>query len=211
MSKLMPRKVARVLLLEPQLWKALALLVSGRARRRRAGTFSYWHAMMGLMLIVSIWSAVEFVGVTTLVGLLWGDHWWAWLIIGLHAYGFIWLMGLFASFVTVPHRIEGDEFVFADGCLLEGSVKLDDIAAAERVKEVSPGFGGRSGLVLKDGGHSALIAFGPQVSVRLTLKPGARVDWRGREVGAGVRSVALSADDPEALLNALVGHVGGGG
>lgn len=60
----MPRNVAHVLLLEPQLWKALALLVSGRARRRRAGTFSYWHPG-------------------------------------------IWLTGPFASFVTVPHRIEG--------------------------------------------------------------------------------------------------------
>jgi len=167
--------------------------------------------MKGLLLIVSIWSVVEFVGVSTLVGLIWGNHWWAWLIVGLHAYGIIWLMGLLASFVTTPHRIEGDEFIFADGCLLEGSVKLDDIARVEQVKEIQPGFGGRTGLVLKDGGHSALFAFGPQVSVRLTLKPGARVDWRGRDVDADVRSVAFSADDPQALINALQAQAQGTG
>lgn len=206
LAKLVPRKVAHVLLLEPQLWKALALFVTGRATRPKEGTFSYWQGMKTFMLIVSVWSIVEFVGVSLLVGLLWGDHWWAWLIVAIHAYGIVWLLGLLASFVTTPHRIEDDEFVLADGCLLEGRIKLDDIESVHQVKAVVPGFGGRTGLQVEDDGHTALIAFGPNASVRLSLRQGRRIEWWGRDVTEHVRTITFSADNPQQLVATLRGR-----
>lgn len=207
LAKLVPRKVAHVVLLEPQLWKALALFVTGRAARLRHGTFSYWHGMRSFVLVLSVWSIVEFAGVSLLIGFIWSDHWWAWFIIAVHAYGIIWLLGVLASFVTMPHRIEKDEFVLADGCLLEGRVKLHDIASIQQVKATVPGFGGRTGLVLQDGGRDALIAFGPSASVRLCLRPGGKVQWWGRDIDADVRTITFSADDPRQLVDALTATV----
>jgi hypothetical protein len=211
LATFLPRRTAHLVLLEPLLWKALFDLTRGRSRRDRAAiTFSYWRQLQGFLVVLGVLSAVELVAVDVLVGVVWGSHWWAWLVVAVHAYGLALLAGLVASFVTRPHRIERGELVFADGCLLEGRVRLKDIVGVRRVREPAPGLGGRSGLVLRDDGTGALVAFGPVASVRLELVPGARVTWWGRDVPDGVRTVTISADDPDGLVAALVGASRGG-
>ncbi len=211
LATVLPRRVAHVLLLEPLLWKALVHLATGRSRGRRATTFSYWRQLEGFLVVLAVWSVVELVAVGVVLGVVWGRHWWAWLVVAVHAYGLVLLAGLVASLVTTPHRIEGGELVFADGCLLEGRVRLEDVATVRRVRETAPGFGGRTGLVLSADGRDALVAFGPTASVRVDLVPGARVTWWGREVPDGVRSVTLSADDPQRFVEAVTGAAGDAG
>ncbi|MDA8279418.1 MAG: hypothetical protein M0Z63_03200 [Actinomycetota bacterium] len=95
---------------------------------------------------------------------------------------------------------------WADGCLLEGRIKLDDIESVHQVKAVVPGFGGRTGLQVEDDGHTALIAFGPNASVRLSLRQGRRIEWWGRDVTEHVRTITFSADNPQQLVATLRGR-----
>ena len=55
----------------------------------------------------------------------WG--WLKWALLALGVYAILWLLGLYASLVALPHRLEGEGLRLRHGVLAEGFVPYGEI------------------------------------------------------------------------------------
>ncbi|MBZ5728983.1 MAG: hypothetical protein LAP87_28895 [Acidobacteriia bacterium] len=108
----------------------------------------------------------------------------AWVLSGLSIYGTVWLIALSRSFWLRPCYLQNGELVLRNGLLWSLRVPLHQIAS------MSPARGERADLSMPPATDGNLrLEFSSPVTVRKLYG----FEWR-------VRSVAVSVDDPEALL-----------
>ena len=118
---LLPRKAARIAVLEPRLWVCLLRWISRRTRTSDREFGYHERSQMRLILVMlSFTTPVELLVLELLAP-------WAWLRISLLVlglYALLWMFGLYASLVTLPHRLEESGLWLRYGALAEGLVPL---------------------------------------------------------------------------------------
>jgi hypothetical protein len=166
---------------------ALARLLG---RRVPAG-FTYHRGLRRMVGLLAIGVLVEGVIVDLLLAATLPGTPWPWIVLALHGWAAVELAGVYAGLATRPHLLDDDALLIRDGHGPEIRVPLADIVSARRIDEP---VGGRSGLVV-DGGRATLAH--SRATVQLRVDPALLV---GEDT---VRTVRLTADDPDRLLAGL--------
>lgn len=202
LAVLLPRKVARIAVLEPRLWVCLLRWIS-----RRTGTsdreFGYHkRSQMGLILVMLAFTTpVELLVVELLAP-------WAWLRISLLVlglYALLWMFGLYASLITLPHRLEENGLRLRYGALAEGFVPLSEIAAVERAQRRAPGPGDGLQTDPEDGG--IYLTTGGKTDLTLRLRSPQTAKGPFRSTGPA-STIHLAADEPGRLASKLRERIG---
>ena len=201
LALVLPRKVARLAVKEPKLLVSLFRWAFGRVRLAD-DEFAY-HArsiMRALLPMVILTSPIELLVVHLLAQALspWGWVKWALLVLGVYA--ILWLLGLYASLVALPHRLEEEGLRLRHGVFAEGFVSYEEIEEAERVGRRAPAFG--DGLSHVPEEDALYVAVGGKTDVTLRLRAPLSVGGFLKE-SAPTRIVHLAADDPERLVRQL--------
>ncbi len=205
LAVLLPRPLARLAALEPRLWYCLGGWLARRGRETDALDFPYHRrSLVGAIVIVALLTApVEVLFFELVIP-------WPWLrllLLVAAIYSFVWLLGLYALLVVLPHRLEPGAVHLRYGALAEGRIPYTAIAAAERARRSAPG--GRDGArVADEGGVSALyLAVGGRTDLTLRLRePQTFCGLRGPT--PPVETMHLATDDPDRLVRALAERVG---
>jgi hypothetical protein len=128
LAVVMPRWLAKVVILEPRL---LSCLIRWAFRRTRLGEndFSYHkRSPMGLVLVmVALVTPVEVLFWELLIP--WA--WLRWLLLILGVYAMFWILAFYASLATLPYRLEDDGLRLRYGAFAEGFVSYAEIAGVE--------------------------------------------------------------------------------
>jgi hypothetical protein len=196
LAELVPRQLARVLLIEARMW---VCLIEWITRRRPPGrAFGYGASLRPIMRIVLGLLVIEGLVVeAVLVAVLGHGNPWVWVALGLHVYGLIWIGGFLGSLTVLPHKVGSTTLVLRDSVFAVISVPLTAIAS---VTERRRGHSGRSGFTVDDG--TGLLAYG-DATVRIVLQPHAKVRVGTGPAPAGLRRIDLTADNPTAFVLAV--------
>lgn len=196
---LVPRRLARLVLLEPRLWLCLARWATGRHDGRSARSYSYhrgtrvlFAAVIGLVVLEG--AVVDAVLAVALPGSVW-----AWVAAGVHLYALAWLAGLWASFVTRPHLLADDAFHVRDGVFTELVVPYSAIRGARVVRGSNLG---RSGFKIDPERQAATLALG-DTTVVVDVDPAAQLLVNGLRHPGPVATLAITIDKPHDFVQAL--------
>ncbi len=189
-----PRKVARLLALEPQLWACLWLWLF---RRPTANDFSYHkNSIFGVMLIACFFSApIEILLFELLIP-------WPWLRLVLliaSIYTVFWVLGYYAALVVRPHRLEDDGLRLRLGLFADERLPYAAIASVAREQQSVKK---RQGLSLSADQTMAFLSMDGKTDVTLHLA----APWRLRgfpALPATVTTVCLAVDDSKRFVAAL--------
>src|SRR5579885_468124 len=191
-----PRKVARLLVLELQLWDCLLLWIF-RRRRPTASDFSYHkNSIFGVMLIACFLSApIEILLFELLIP-------WPWLRLTLliaSLYTLFWVLGYYAALVVRPHRLEDEHLRLRSGLFVDERlpyVALDRVAREQRTVKK------RQGLSLSADQTTAFLSMDGKTDVTLHLVTPQRL--RGASsVPATVTTFCVAVDDSKRFVEAL--------
>lgn len=194
---LLPRKVARIVALEPLLWACLGKWAL-RRNRLGQGEFHYHkRSPVGPLLIVVLFTTpVE----VLLFELLIPWNWLRWLLLIAAIYALFWAFAFYASLVVLPHRIERAGVRLRYGALADATIPYDAITLVEH-RPLRPS-GGGDGLRVDRGEEAAYIAVGGRTAVTLQLRAPCTLNGL-LSTTSPVKTVHVAADDPEGLTREL--------
>ena len=199
LALLVPRPLARVLLVEPRLLVCLVRWASGHHEARSPGSFGYHRNLRGLLAgIVALVVCEGAVAEAVLASLAPGSPW-VWVALGAHLYALAWLLGFSGSMVVRPHRICSEALLVRDGILGELAVPLSAITGVRLGRRANVG---RSGLKVDPGTSEAMIAAG-DANVVVDLCPAGAVRRGGLDDPLHVASLRITVDDPSGFVEAL--------
>lgn len=192
LAAVVPRPIARFILLEPRLWACLLSWALRRPAPAGPGTFRYdrglgWVFLLVLALVIAEGAVVD--GVVALVA---PGTAWVWVVLGVHLYALAMLLALRASFVTRPHLLDDSGLHLQDGLFAQVDVPATAIVDARPARRANVG---RSGFKTVPAEHTALLAFGDATDV-VTLDPDHPVIVNGRPCTDGLTTLWVSVDDP---------------
>ena len=202
LALIMPRRVARVMVLEPRLW---VCLLQWASRRMRPGgdDFSYHKRSLasGLVAVVALTTPVELLIWEILVP-------WAWLrivLLILGIYALVWVFGFYASLAFLPHRLEEGGLRLHYGAFAQGFIPYSEIEKTERntLKAPKPG----DGLQTHPEENALYLATGGKTDLTLQLRTPQIIDGLLR-TSHPVTTIHLSADEPERMASKLRQRVG---
>lgn len=202
LTALLPRPVARMVVSEPRLLVCLARWASRRTGLRE-GEFSY-HGRSVLGVFVLVLLPVLIIE-TLLIELLIPWFWLRVVHLALIAYALIWALGLHASLVTLPHRLEESGIRLRYGTLAEGFIPYAAMAKVRQTRSNPPGR--VDGLQVADG--AAHLAVGSRTDVVLELSEHHPLHGFFRPTEP-VNTIHLAADDPGGLVRELEKRVRAG-
>ena len=205
LARLVPRPVARVLLIEPRLLACLARWVSGRHGGSSPDAFSYHRGIRPLLGAILALVICEGVVVDVVIALVFPGGLWVWVVLGAHLYALVWLAGFLASMVVKPHLLCRDGLAVRDGIFNELFVPYTAIRAARAVSH--PNFG-RSGFKVDPAAGAATLAVG-DANVTIDLDPTrlARLPPGARSLA--LRSLRITVDKPAEFVAALLARTSG--
>jgi hypothetical protein len=193
LALIMPRRVARVMVLEPRLW-VCSLLWATRRIRPGEDDFSYHKRSLagGLVAVVALTTPVELLIWEILVP-------WAWLrivllIVGIYA--LIWVLGFYASLAVLPHRLEEDGLRLNYGAFAQGFIPYSEIEKIERITRKAPKPG--DGLQTHPEENALCLAMGGKTDLTLQLRTSKVIDGLFR-TSEPATTIHLSADQPEKM------------
>ena len=201
LSLVLPRTAARLIVKEPRLFACL-LRWTFRRVRLAEGEFSYHRrsvlrALMPL-LVVSAPMELLVVHVLALAFSPWGWLKWALLVLGVYAT--FWLLGLYASLVALPHRLEETGLRLRHGILAEGFVpynEIDEVVQTARKAPVS-----EDGLSHASAEDALYLATDSKTDLTLRLKTLHSVTGFLKESDPACL-LHLTADDPERFVRQI--------
>lgn len=173
--------------------------MTGRHDGRRPQAFSYHRGVGLVMAVVVALVVIEGTVVDLVLAFVVPGTAWVWVGLGVHLYALSWLGGLWASFVTRPHLVQGESLHLRDGVFTEVMVPLP---AVRDIRMAVINNAGRSGLRIDPATKSALLAIG-SASVVMRLEPGEGALTKGPSGPLALSSIAFSVDEPEALVRTL--------
>ena len=160
--------------------------------------FGYHRRSMlrAIMPLLIISAPIELVVVHLLAHAFspWG--WLKWVLLILGIYGILWLLGLYASLVTLPHRLEETGLRLRHGVFAEGFVPYEEIEDAVRTDRKAPNSG--DGLSHAPGEDALYLTTGGRTDVTLRLRVPRSIDGCLKE-STPACLVHLAADDPGRL------------
>ena len=206
LTLVLPRKAARLAVKEPKL--LISLLRWAFRRVRLADDEFAYHArsiLRAILPMVILTYPIELL-VVDLLAQAWSP--WGWMkraLLVLGVYAILWLLGLYASLVALPHRLEENGLRLRHGVFAEGFVSYGEIEEAARAGRRAPSFG--DGLSHVPEEDALFIAVGGRTSVTLRLRTPRSVMGFLKE-SKPARLLHLAADDPERLVRELRRRVG---
>ena len=165
-------------------------------RRRPAdpAAFGYGRSFRPLVYVLLVMTFVEGLVVELVLSFLLHGTFWPWLLLALHGYALLWVLGLLASLTTRPHLLRDETLLLRDSAFSELEIPL---AAITSVTPVGRPNILRSGL--KVDGDTALYAYGDaNIAVHLETVDNPRL--------AGVRHLHITVDEPQRFLAAFRVH-----
>ena len=204
-SAVLPRKVARFVVLEPRLWACLFRWAS-RKTKLREGEFGYHKksTMYMLVLLVVLVGPVE----ALMLHLLVPWAWLRWSLLAVEVYGTFWFLGFHASLQALPHRLEETGVRLRYGAFAEVLVPYPEIGAVERSVRRTPG--GGDGLRTVPEEDAAYLTITGKTDLTLKLKSPRTVEGVFRSVGP-VGTMHLSADKPGLFAREIKKRIGEAG
>lgn len=197
LARVVPRRVARVILIEPRLLACLVRWLTGRHGGSTGTAFSY-HRSMGLLIWACFALALVEGAVVELVLVSVLPHGpWPWVSLGLHVYALLWLAGFYASMATRPHRLDEHGIRLRDSVFNE--IVVPYAAIRDVRSEVYPNTG-RSGFRVTD--RSALLAYG-DATVAVTLDSEHPLRINGESTSTPISLIRFTVDDAQAFRHAL--------
>ncbi len=197
LTVLFPPLIARAIALEPRVYVSIARWIARRPSNA-PNRFGYHRAsVLGVFLIAMIF--------TTPIEILIGELLipWGWLRLGvliLALYGCLWVVGLYASLVTMPHVVDTAFLDLHYGILGEMRVPFNAIATITLDRRTSPNQ--REGLVVDRQRTTASFSIGGQTQVRIGLRQPVRL--RGLLSDHQITNgIDLAVDDPHGFVAAV--------
>jgi hypothetical protein len=192
-----PRPVARLAVSEPRLFVCLARWAFGRGRLRE-DEFGYGKGSpLGMLVVMVVLTApIEVVFWELLVP--WS--WLRWVLLFLSVYSVLWLLGLYASRVKLPHRLEEDGVRLRQGLFAEVFVPYAEVEDLEKKRRKAPKDG--DGLRSSPEGDAAFLAINGRVDLALALVSPLTVRGFLRDTGP-VGTIYFAANEPEKMLRVL--------
>ena len=175
----------------------LASWALGRAKLGEA-EFGYGKGSpLGMLVVMVVLTApVEVVFWELLVP--WA--WLRWVLLVVSVYSVLWLLGLYASRITLPHRLEEDGLRLRQGLFAEAFVPYAEVKGVEKRRRKSPREG--DGLQSSPDGGAAYLATNGRVDLALALRTPLTVRGFLKDVGP-VGTIHVAADEPERMLQEL--------
>ena len=197
LALILPRPVVRLVISEPRLFACLVRWAFGRGRPG-ADEFAYGKGSpLGMLVFMVVLTApVEVVFWELLVP--WA--WLRWVLLVLSVYSVLWLVGLYASRVTLPHRLEESGLRLRQGLFAEVFVPYAEVEGVEKKRRKAPKDG--DGLQSSPEGDAAFLAIAGRVDLKLALRSPLTVRGFFRDTGP-VCTVHFAADEPERMLREL--------
>lgn len=194
----LPRRVARVVALEPRLWFCLWRWAFRRVRTG-ANDFPYHsRSVLGYFCILILFTTPAEI---FLLELLVPWSWLRWLLLVAAVYTVFWIFGLYASLVALPHRLDGRNIRLFCGILAQARIEYGNIATVELNR--CHWSGRQDGLHLASDKSSAYLAVGGETDITIRLrKAQALFGWLGPT--PPVTTVYLAADEPKRLVSELI-------
>ncbi len=190
----MPRVVSSVVVSEFKLWFCLGIWLL-RQSRPKENEFTYHKKsiLRVFPLILLFTTPVE----VFLMELLLPWAWLKWLLIILAIYGLFWVVGLYASMVVLPYRLDDSVVRLSYGILARAEIPYTDIMQVTSNR--TPKGVWRDGLkVVKEEG-TAYLAVSGSTNVVLTLRrPAVLQAWLGPT--SPVCTIYLATDEPQRLI-----------
>ena len=139
LSLVLPRTVARLILHEPRLFASLFRWTFRRVRYSDH-EFAYHKRTLlrAIVPVVIVTSPLELLVVHLLAQALSPWSWLKWALLALGVYAVLWLLGLYASLVALPQRLEGEGLRLRHGVLAEGFVPYEEIETVVREESRPP-------------------------------------------------------------------------
>jgi hypothetical protein len=202
LADLLPRPAARAMLIEVRVWVSLLRWPFHRARGD--ASFGYGRGLRPLLWGVTALVMVEGGVVDVVLAAVLGDGSpWVWVVLGVHVYALVWLVGLLASLHTEPHHLLGTRLELRDGVFGAVSIPLASITGVVARRRANSG---RSGLRVD--GSTALLAWG-DATARVRLGgAGGPVTVRGT-ARPEIATLDVTVDEPDAFVRALAPHCTG--
>lgn len=197
LSLVLPRPVAKLAVSEPRLFLCLGRWAFGRSGSGEA-EFGYGNGSpLGMLIVMVLLTApVEVVFWELLVP--WA--WLRWALLALSVYSILWLLGLYASRVTLPHRMEEEGLRLRQGLFAEAFVPYAEVEGIEKKRRKSPK--GGDGLQSSPDGKAAYMAVNGNVDLALALRNPLSVRGFLRDTGP-VGTIHVAADEPDRMLREL--------
>lgn len=187
---LLPRKIARLITLEPALWYCLGIWLV-RRRPSNPSQFPYHQrSILGALVIAVMVSApVEIL----LFELLIPWPWLRWLLLITSIYAVLWMLGLYASLVVRPHGLEAETISLQYGVLARARIPYREIRAVSAVRRRAPG--GGDGLKWAPDENAAYLAVGGRTDVAVELHHTQVISTRPAST-TPVATIYAAVDDP---------------
>ncbi len=184
----------RYLAVEARVWGSLARWAR-TPHPDGVNRFGYGGQLRVLLYAVLALAVVEGVVIDFLLGLLTDSIVWPILAAGLHVYALCWILGILASFRTLPHEIRGGQLVLHNSVFSGVAVP---IARIDSVRLSRTARTGSSGLKVDPEMRSAVLGHG-DTTVRIHLSA-----FDIRDVPVDI--IDVTVDDPRAFVAAFVGR-----
>lgn len=198
---LLPRRAARVVVLEAQLWASLFLWLF-RRRRPGAADFTYHkNSIFGVFLIAALFSSpVEILLFEFLIP--WA--WLRWLLLAASVYTVFWIIGYYASLAILPHRMEAEGIQLHAGALAAGFIPYTAIEQVAREQRKTPKKS--QGLSLSP--DQSAVYFGMDGATNVVLRLSTPQQLRGfLNPTPPVTSIYLAVDEPGRFVEQLRQHL----
>ncbi|GBD16664.1 hypothetical protein HRbin26_01567 [bacterium HR26] len=197
LSLLMPQRLARLVALELRLWICLGRWLFRRYRPdERDFSYRKRSIVSALVVLVILTAPVEILILELLIP--WA--WLRWVLLALAVYGMIWVIGLYASLVVLPHRVADDGLWLRYGLLSEACIPFPEIADIQVAPRKVPD--GRDGLRVVEEERAAYLAVGSRTDVTIALRrPQSFRTAFGRT--APVDTLHIAVDAPQRLCEAV--------
>ncbi|GAA3432955.1 hypothetical protein [Kutzneria kofuensis] len=165
--------------------------------RRYSPGFGYGRGFRPIVWVLVVLTIVEGCVVELVLAFILPGTLWPVLLLALHVYALLWVLGLLASLTTRPHVLGPDTLVLRDSVFTELTIPLAAITSFSPVAR--PGLL-RSGL--KIDGDTALFAYGDaNLAVHISPVDDPRL--------AGVRHLHITVDDRDRFLAAASDRLAG--
>jgi len=176
LSLVLPRVVARLAVKEPRLLVCLSRWAFRRVKLTNHEFAYHKRSLLRAIVPLLVVSGPVELLVVHVLALAFSPWWWLkWALLVLGAYATLWLLGLYASLVALPHRLEVEGLRLRYGLLAEGFLPLS--GDRERVANFTRGSHLRRRPFARIRRRNPLPGFGRQDG-RLPSSPHSVVDKR---------------------------------
>ena len=185
----------QLLLNEPRMLTAFVRWFFRRHRVHAPDEFGYHKGTQIIVFTFFGLCALEGLGTHLVLLLIFGSRWWIWTIFALDVYTLIWIFGLYASMVVLPHRIEADVLRLRYGHQAELVIER----AAVRGVRIVRGSRTRNGKVMVDETGRGVFCSG-DTTVAIDLDPEFPLRFNGLRVAEPINTLRVTVDAPSAFV-----------